>query len=137
GETWLNVAYATPDGGTVIAWVNALYLSVLNPRGGIQRLADLPTVPSNRAGSTQDTAIQPPSAADRTISAFTGNVAPGARVHIRRTPDIIGESLALLPGDTHLTFLGMNEDRDWYYVRFEDANGIVTGWINSMYVTAF
>ncbi|MDZ4770647.1 MAG: DUF4397 domain-containing protein [Chloroflexota bacterium] len=135
--TWLFVSYATPDGGTINAWVNALYLAVSDPRGRVQRLADLPTVPSNRAGTSLDTAIAPPTAADRTIFATTGNVAAGTRVHIRRLPDITAESLALVPGDTRVVFIGLTEARDWYYVRFEDANGTATGWVSALYVTAF
>ncbi|MCK6577109.1 MAG: DUF4397 domain-containing protein [Anaerolineae bacterium] len=137
GTTWLNVIFVTEDGGSVTAWVNALYLSVLDVRGLPQRLADLPMIPSNRAGFAQATSIQPPTAPDRTIFAFTGNVAPGARVHIRRTPDTAAESLALVPGDVRLIFQGLNEDRDWYFVRYEDASAVVEGWISSLYVVSF
>lgn len=136
-STWLNVIYVTPDGGSISAWVNALYLSVSDTRGHLQRLADLPTVPSNRAGSAQNTSIQPPSSPDRTIFAYTGNVSGNARIHIRRTPDITAESLALVPGGTKLVFIGLNEDQDWYFVRYEDETGIVTGWTSAQYITSF
>ena len=68
-------------------------------------LRDLPTVPSNRAGEAQDTAIQPPSARGIVTMAIATNVKPGVRIHIRRLPTIEGESLALVPAGTQMELL--------------------------------
>lgn len=136
-DTWLYISYSTPDGGTINAWVNALYLSVTSTRGDAQRLADLPTVPSNRAGAALGTAITAPEGPDRTVYAFTGNVAAGTRVHVRRLPEVTAESLALVGGETRLTWLGTTSAQDWHYVRFDDNGTVFVGWVSALYVTTF
>src|SRR5262249_45329011 len=110
--TWLNVTYNTPDGGTITAWVNAVYVSVRDPQGRSMALRNLPTVPSNRAGVAQNTSIQPPTARQNVTFAVITNVNSDVRVHIRRTPDDAGESLALVPAGTQLTLVGPNEKQD-------------------------
>jgi hypothetical protein len=135
-EVWLYVVYNTTDGGSVEAWVNAQFLAVTAPDGGTQRLASLPTIPRNRPGRSSSTVVQPPAGIDRTVTARTGNIADGTRVHIRRLPNIMAESLALVSGDTPLVLLGVNADRSWYYVRFTNADGTATGWISALYIVA-
>ncbi|MCC6801331.1 MAG: DUF4397 domain-containing protein [Anaerolineae bacterium] len=133
--TWLNVTYDTPDGGAITAWVNALYLGVRDSQGRALPLRDLPTVPSNRAGSAHDTAIQPPSEREIITLAIVTNVDPGVRVHLRRVPSVQGESLALVPAGTQMELLGVNEDRDWVFVRFTAPQSTVTGWTSTNFVT--
>lgn len=133
--TWLNVTYDTPDGGTITAWVNALYLGVRDSQGRAQSLRDLPTVPSNQAGGAHDTAIQPPSPRQIVTLAIATNVDPGVRVHLRRVPSVEGESLALVPAGTQMELLGVNEDRDWVFVRYTAPQSTVTGWVSTSFVT--
>jgi uncharacterized protein YraI len=133
-QTWVNVTYNTPDGGSITAWVNAFYISITDPRGRLMRLRDLPTVPSNQAGVSRDTAIQPPTATEILTYAIVTGADPGVNVHIRRIPTTEGESLALLPNGTQTVFLGVNEDRDWTFVRFSDASSTVTGWVDTRFL---
>ncbi len=130
-DTWVNIIYNTPDGGAITAWVNARYLTIRAAQGGLQRLANLPTVPSTQAGSSQNTAIQSPPLPDRAITVFSGNMSADARVHIRRTPDTLAESLALIPPNTEMAFLGTNDAEEWYFVRYTASDAVVTGWINA------
>ncbi len=134
-DTWLNVTYNTPDGGTITAWVNALYITLYDAKGRPMRLRDLPTVPSNRAGIAQNTSIQPPTAKQNITYAVVTNVNSDVRVHIRRTPDDAGESLALVPAGTQLTLVGPNEKQDWVFVSYSDTQSTVTGWVNMQFVT--
>jgi uncharacterized protein YgiM (DUF1202 family) len=134
--TWLYVVYDTPDGGTITAWVNALYLDVLNPQGRREPLRNLPTIPRNRPGNASNTSVQPPSAAQNLITVVVGNLSAGVNVHIRRTPDEAGESLALVGSATALEVLGINQAQDWVFVRFADATGGgVRGWVSTAFVS--
>ncbi len=134
-QTWLNVTYNTPDGGSITAWVNALYVGLADAQGRPMALRDLPTVPGNRAGQAQNTSIQPPSPTENITYAIPTNVDPGVRVHIRRTPSEQGESLALVPSGTQLELLGVNETRDWAFVRYAGTDSTVTGWVSVAFVT--
>jgi hypothetical protein len=134
--TWLYIVYDTPDGGTVTAWVNALYLNILNPQGRTAALRDLPTIPGNRAGVTANTSIQPPQAAQNVINVIIGNLDPGVNVHIRRVPAEQGESLALVGSSTTLELLGINEAQDWVFARYVDTSGGgVRGWISTEFLS--
>ncbi len=133
--TWLNVTYDTPDGGTITAWVNALYLNLRDSRNRALPLRDLATIPSNRAGQALDTAVEPPSARENVTTAIVINLDPGVRTHIRRIPSTAGESLALVPVGTQMEFVGVTEARDWVFVRYQAPQSTVSGWISINYVT--
>ncbi len=134
-DTWLNVTFDTPDGGTITAWVNALYLNLHNSRNRPLALRDLATIPSNRAGQAVDTAMEPPSPRENVTTAIVTNLDPGVRTHIRRIPSTAGESLALVPAGTQMEFVGVTEARDWDFVRYQAPQSTVTGWISNNYVT--
>jgi hypothetical protein len=136
-DTWLNVDYLTPDGGVINAWVNAQFLDVRDPRGNLQRLADLPTVPSNQPGEARDTAVTPPPLPENVVIATVVGLDAGVNLQIRRTPETTGESLALVPNDTALELVGMieTEARDWAFVRYTAPDGSsVTGWVAARFL---
>lgn len=134
-DTWLNVIYITPDGGQIEAWVNAAFLDVRDDRGRLQRLADLPTVPENRPGEARDTAITPPPIAREFTIATVFNLDQAANLQIRRTPNTAGESLALVSNGTTMELLGVNETRDWAFVRYAPPEGgEVTGWASTIFL---
>jgi hypothetical protein len=134
-EVWLRVIYTTPDGGEIEAWVNAQFLDVRDTRGRRQRLADLPTVPSNEPGEARDTAILPPPLPADVVIVTVFNLDAGANLQIRRTPNTDGESLALVPNDTALELVGVNEARDWAFVRYTPpAGGTIIGWANLIFL---
>ncbi len=134
-QTWLSVTFDTPDGGTITAWVNALYVGVHDSQGKSLALRNLATVPSNSAGSAQNTAMLPPSPQQILTYAIATNVSPGVRIHIRRTPDVAGESLALIPAGTQMELVSVIEARDWVFVRYTSPDSTVTGWVSVTFVT--
>jgi uncharacterized protein YraI len=63
------------------------------------------------------------------------NVDAGVNVHIRRTNETAGESLALVPVGTEMQFEGVNESREWVFVRYNPTpETFVRGWVSSLYV---
>ncbi len=134
-DTWLNVIYITPDGGQIEAWVNAGFLDVRDTRGNRQRLADLPTVPENQPGVARDTAVTPPPIAREFVTATVFNLDQAANLQIRRTPNTAGESLALVSNGSTLELIGINETRDWAFVRYAPPEGgEVTGWSSTIFL---
>lgn len=134
-ETWLNITFATPDGGQITAWVNALYLDVREPDGDRQRLVLLPMIPGNRYGGAEDTEMTPPPPTENRITVEVINLDVGANLNVRRTPDIQGEILARLPNGTIAEFLGMGGSGEWGFVLFAPPEGgSITGWVSVQFV---
>lgn len=136
-ETWLFVSYETDDGGQIDAWVNSFYVSVNRANGDIVPLHTLPTVPSNRAGEAYNTVVGAPTIEEVLPQAVVGGLDEGVNLQIRRTPDIAGESLTLVPNGTTLDLLGMNEERSWAFVRYATDEGSVTGWANVLFLVEY
>jgi uncharacterized protein YraI len=132
--TWLFVEYPTPDGGLIEAWVNALYVAVSSPQGTRQRLADLPTIPANRAGEAVNTAVQSPSGRQDVVTVTIINLDPGVNLNIRRTIGVDGEALARVPAGTQTLFRGISANGQWVFVRYTAPDGgQVDGWISATY----
>lgn len=132
-ETWLYVIYTAPDGGTIEAWANALYLAVTQPDGRAQRLADLPTIPSNRFG-TSNTTFQPTLEATQPFqNQVVGTVVlnAGANLNLRLNPSTSAGSIALIPSGTQFVVTGQNESGDWLQAEYQGQ----TGWVSSTFVT--
>jgi uncharacterized protein YgiM (DUF1202 family) len=134
-ETWLNVNYATADGGTIEAWVNALYLDVRSPRGEQQRLADLPTIPQNQPGERVNTVVTPPPLPTDVVIAEVFNLDPTVNLNIRRQATTQGEVLARVNNGTQLEFLGLGDSGEWVFVSYRPAEGgEITGWASQLYL---
>lgn len=132
-ETWLFVMYQTEDGGALVGWVNAYYLQVFDARGQLQRLASLPTVRQNRAGSAVNTAIEPPKLAD-SVTVLVHRLSPGALLNLRVANDPNSEVLAFLEPDTELRLLGLDRAEAWVYVDYAGEPGkIIRGWVSADY----
>ena len=136
-DTWLFVSYETAEGGQIDAWVNAYYVAVNASNGNILSLRGLPTVPSNRAGEAFNTVVGVPTVEEVLPQAIVGGLDEGVNLQIRRTPDVAGESLTLVPNGTSLNLLGMNEERSWAFVRYETEDGAVTGWANALFLVEY
>jgi uncharacterized protein YgiM (DUF1202 family) len=133
--TWLNITYNTPDGGSITAWVDALYVQVSDEKGKKMRLADLPLVSSNLPGSVNNTAITPPPVPQDRVAATAFNLDAGVNLNIRRTPEANGEVLARVPNGTVMEFLGINKEQSWVFVKYSaPEGGTVTGWVSAEYV---
>ncbi len=134
-ETWLNVTYNTPDGGSITAWASALYINVRDAGGKAVLLRDLPTVAANLPGESLNTAITGPQGRPDVVLAIVTNLDSTINVNIRRTPDQTSEALARVGNDTRLEFIGINETSDWVFVRYTPPEGgSVTGWISPTYL---
>ena len=134
-ETWLNIVYSTPDGGTITAWVNAQYLDVRDNRNRPQRLADLPTIGGNIPGEAVGTSIRPPAATISTVTVAVVNLAAGTNLNVRRLPDATSEVLASLPGGTVANFIGNSDDDSWVYLEYTSPDGgTVTGWASRQFL---
>jgi uncharacterized protein YraI len=133
--TWLNVTFATPDGGAIIAWVNALYVDVRDAEGNRLPLRDLPAVPGNQAGEAVDTAVTPPPVPEDRVTVVVTGLESGVNLNIRRTPQTDGEVLARIPNGTVTEFLGIGESGEWLFVRYVPSDGgSVTGWVSIRFV---
>lgn len=133
--TWLNITYNTPDGGTITAWVNALYVDVDDARGLAQRLRDLPTVPRNRPGEANSTSITSPVPTEAFVEAIVTQLDAGVNLNIRRTAQTDSEVLARVASGIPLELIGFGESGDWAFVRYLPASGgSVTGWANTLYL---
>jgi uncharacterized protein YgiM (DUF1202 family) len=133
--TWLNITYATPDGGTITAWTIASFLDVRDGEGELQRLANLPLIPRNQAGEAVNTSITPPPNNEDRVTVTVIGIEPTAHLNLRRTPDTAGEVLAPLPASAVMDFLGVNQDRTWLFVRYISLDGInYTGWVSIGFV---
>lgn len=134
-QTWLNVTYQTPDGGSITAWVNAQFLSVSDAAGRPVRLASLPLIPMNQPGEAQNTGVTPPPVLVDRVAATVFNLDPGVNLNIRRVPSTDGEVLARVPNGTVMELLAVTEERDWAFVSYTPPEGgTITGWVNTLYV---
>lgn len=132
-ETWINVTYSTPDGGSITAWVNALYLRITDARGNLMKLRDLPPVPQNQAGQVngQAAGVAPTANPLRNVNVATVvGLVEDARLHLRRNPNIASESLALLPNGASFIVTGRTEEGDWIEAQYEGQ----VGWVSAAYV---
>jgi SH3-like domain-containing protein len=134
-ETWLNITFATPDGGSIIAWVNSLYLDVDDARGFVQRLADLPTVPRNQPGEAVATSVTPPPVRTEVAFAIVIGLDTGVNLNIRRTAESTGEILARVVSGGELELVGIGESGDWAFVRYRPIEGgVISGWASTQYL---
>jgi len=134
-DTWLNVVYNTPDGGTITAWVNAQYLDVRDNRNRPQRLADLPTVGGNIPGGAVGTAITPPPVTISSVTVVVVNLTDGTNLNVRRLPNVDSQVLAALPNGTVANFVGNSEDDAWVFLEYTSPEGgTVTGWANRQFL---
>jgi uncharacterized protein YraI len=135
GDTWINVTYNTPDGGAIIAWVNAQYVDVRNARGEKVRLADQPMVGSNVPGEARSTAITPPPSPEDRKTALVHGLDAASNLNIRRTPETEGEVLGRVGNGAVLDLVGLNEAEEWAYVTFRpEGGGTVSGWVSVQYL---
>ena len=133
-DTWLFVMYQTEDSGALVGWVNAFYLQVFNETGGTQRLASLPMVRQNRAGSTFNTEIRPPNLADH-VSAHVFGLNPDAMLNMRMSNSPDSEVMTQLAPNTPLSLVGFDEAAEWAFVDYDtDTGEIMRGWVSAAYL---
>ena len=133
-DTWLFVMYQTEDSGALVGWANAFYLQVFNETGGTQRLASLPMVRQNRAGSTFNTEIRPPNLADH-VSAHVFGLNPNAMLNMRVSNNPDSEVMTQLAPNTALSLVGFDEADQWAFVDYDpDTGEIMRGWVSAAYL---
>jgi uncharacterized protein YraI len=134
-ETWINVSYSTPDGGTIIAWVNAQFVDVRNARGEKVKLASLPVIGLNVPGESRSTSITSPTQPEDRKTATVQGLDASTNLNIRRTPETSGEVLGRVGNGTVLDLVGLNEAEEWAYVTYRpESGGTVSGWVSVEYL---
>ena len=133
-DAWLFVIHQTEDGGALVGWVNARYLQVFDANGESQRLASLPMVRQNRAGSSFNTDMRPPDLADH-VTARVYQINPGALLNLRMANNADSEVLAQLPLNAQLSLVGLDAADAWAYVDYDAEDGkTYRGWVSATYV---
>ncbi len=135
-ETWLNVTYNTPDGGSITAWVRSDFVDVREADGTPLPLRDLPTVPGNSPGGRSNTAVGAPAPPENRVTVTVFNLNQGANLNIRRTSSENGDILGTMSVGAVADFLGINEAGDWIYLSYAAPDGcIVEGWTNAAFLS--
>ncbi len=133
-DTWLFVMYQTVDSGALVGWANAYYLQVYDEKGEPQRLASLPMVRQNRAGSTTNTDVRPPALSDH-VSVRVQGLNPNALLNLRMANSPESEVMTQLAPNTELTLIGLDAANEWAFVDYAtDAGEIVRGWVSASYI---
>ena len=133
-DTWLYVTYSTPDGGSVNAWVNALYLEVQDEDGDPQRLANLEMIRQNEWGRTFDTELAPPQRPVR-IGAQVYNLDFGVGLNVRMANDANSEILGQVESGTTVGLTGLDESEEWAFISYQPSVGVtVSGWASTQYL---
>lgn len=143
--SWTFVNYLPEGGGVITGWVSTEYLQFVF-RGNTYRPAPdrinellmrslmIIVEPTERGSVSDDVVAQ--STATAANAEFRNRIVattvldPGANLHLRRTPDAVSESLALIPGNATLLVIGRTADSGWLQVEYDNT----TGWVNSAWV---
>ncbi len=133
-DTWIFVMYQTVDGGALLGWANALYLRVYDQFGEPQRLASLPTVRQNRAGSALNTEAQSPDLSEH-VTARVYRLNPAGRLNMRAANDPDSEVLTQLAPNVELRLIGLDRADEWAFVEYAGETGeLISGWVSAAYV---
>lgn len=137
--TWLFISVPNPEGGDVTAWIRADFVDVRSVKGELQRLRDLPLVPSNRPGA--GSYGERPQAQIEFPEAIVFSLAPDVALIIReRLLPVVGEPLERIFNDTRMELIGvvtLTDDTEWAYVRYVPdpaGNTAITGWASTLYL---
>lgn len=138
-STWLFVSVPNPEGGDVTAWVRADFVDVRSVKGELQRLRDLPLVPSNRPG--EGLYGERPQAQIEFAEAIVFSLAPDVPLIIReRLLPVVGEPMERVFNDTRMELVGvvtLTDDTEWAFVRYVPdpaGNTAITGWASTLYL---
>lgn len=147
---WAFVRYAAPDGGEVTGWVDLAFLrfeyagQVITPgdaqaRGLLDEVdegqdrgaVNAGTGVATSAPSTGSTNVQPtPLALRNVVIATVGELNPGIRLNLRRTPSTSGEVIGNIDPGTQLVVLSKDLSGEWLQTEFDGQ----LGWVSTQYV---
>jgi len=137
-EEWAFVEYLAPEGGSITGWVSTQYIQ-LQLNGELSDLEEidgedlLVVIGDDERGEILGDGERPAlPTPDPLEDVVVGEVFldPGASLQLRRTPDVNGESLDLIPAGTSLVIDGITSNQDWFLVTFEETEG----WVSSQYL---
>ncbi len=144
-DLWVFVEWDT-DGGVISGWTIAQYLDVtingrLLRRDNLVDMLALPQIPEDRFGVIESSSVTPVAPDDkRTIGTVTTLV--GTNAQLRRTPNVKGESLALVPSGGIVYILGKTEipvkgevgepkSPIWFNVQYDVEGSTIIGWMSA------
>ncbi len=145
-QSWTFLTYRSEDGGVITGWAatgfiqfvfrgtnylpNAERINALLQRGvlritgsDVRGAVSQGTAPAETGGSSDLSQF-------RNQYIGTTELDPDANLHLRRTPDAAGESLALIPNGGVLIVIGRTSNAEWLQVTYDD----VDGWVASTFV---
>lgn len=145
-QTWVFLTYRAEDGGVITGWASSEFIQFVfrgtnylpNPerfsellQRGLLEITDADvrgtvsagTAPSVGGGSTDVSQF-------RNQYVGTTDLDPDTNLHLRRTPDAAGESLALIPNGGVMIVIGRTSDAEWLQVTYDD----IDGWVASAFV---
>lgn len=139
---WAFVQWPQLDGSSYSGWVSTTFLLFLH-RGlnyTVEQLIDADRagiIDASTFGLYTDAEGNIENVFDDTVYAVVAGLNPGASLHIRIAPDSHSESLRLVPNETALNLIGLNEAEEWAYVRYSETEtgGIIEGWVSTLYVS--
>jgi hypothetical protein len=157
---WLYVTWTVPTGGTVTGWVNAQFVDLTRNGKPVRDVKDIlafKEIAATTPGEVNSAAVTPIAQTSQVIGTVT--VDQGRNLQLRRTPDVQGESLALLPSGAQVIVLQQLETNAqgtpialnanttitpvptgtnvilWLFVRYQTDTGGVDGWVNAQFLT--
>ncbi len=144
---WAFVRYAAPEGGEITGWVDLAFLrfeyngQVITPGDAqardlldeVDEAVDRGAVAAGTgAVATQpSTSVQPtPLALRNVVIATVGELNPGIRLNLRRTPSTAGEVIGNIEPGTQLVVLSQDLTGEWLQTEFDGQ----LGWVSTQYV---
>ncbi|MDE2776970.1 MAG: DUF4397 domain-containing protein [Chloroflexota bacterium] len=139
---WAFVDYDPDTGEIMRGWVSAAYLQLLlngEPVlvSALRALDETiaPQISSQLRGSVRSADHSGPTPIPLSEDKMTGIIGeivldPGAMLHLRRRPNTIAESLALIPAGATVAIGGITENTEWLKTSYAERDG----WISARYV---
>ncbi len=144
--SWAFVIFRPETGGEISGWVatefvqfvfrGQNYFPVPDKIEELLQRSLLTLEDDTRRGEISAEAAAASGVATPDMSAFrnqyvgTVMIDPGANLHLRRTPNAVSESLALIPSGANMLVIGRTASAEWLQVEYDNAEG----WVASAFV---
>ncbi|MBN2472071.1 MAG: DUF4397 domain-containing protein [Anaerolineae bacterium] len=144
--SWAFVIFRPETGGEISGWVatefvqfvfrGQNYFPVPDKIEELFQRSLLTFVDETQRGEISAEAAAAAGIATPDMSAFRNQyvgtvvIDPGANLHLRRTPNAVSESLALIPSGANMLVIGRTASAEWLQVEYDNASG----WVASTYV---
>lgn len=131
---WLRVRYLKEDGGAVIGWISAQYVSI-SQLGRPVEITSLPQVDPEEAGFYEQTGQPLPVPVEQQEIVGVVALNPGANLNLRDRPTQDARVVVGIPSGETVILNGRNADATWVRVTYESAAGTLEGWVAAQYLS--